>query len=110
MEKLIGCALVLAGCTGFAGSLCRERQERVRMLKQIRGIYEDLKYYISYQRATVLEAENSREGGGALCRGFSGNLPESLGRGGKPSSGMAAADGEGAGGNPSFPPGEEAGV
>ncbi len=56
MEKLIGCALVLAGCTGFAGSLCRERQERVRMLKQIRGIYEDLKYYISYQRATVLEA------------------------------------------------------
>lgn len=56
MEKLIGCVLVMAGCAGFAGSLCRERMVRILMLKQIRGIYEDMKYYISYQKATVLEA------------------------------------------------------
>ncbi len=56
MEKLMGCLLVIIGCAGFAGSYCREAAVRLHMLKQIRSIYEDMKYYITYQKAAIPEA------------------------------------------------------
>lgn len=56
MEKLMGCLFVIMGCAGFAASYCRETEVRLQMLKQIRSIYEDMKYYISYQKAAIPEA------------------------------------------------------
>ena len=54
--KLAGCILVLTGCVGSANAWCREQKHRLLLLKQIRKIYEDMKYYISYQRITIPEA------------------------------------------------------
>ena len=56
MLRLAGCILVISGCAGFAGSLCRDENTRLKLLKQIRSIYENLKYYIAYQKAAVPEA------------------------------------------------------
>ena len=56
MLQLIGCLLVISGCTGIAVVVCRDYNCRLRTLSQIRDIYEDMKYYISYQRMTVPEA------------------------------------------------------
>ena len=56
MQKLMGSLLVIGGCIGFAGSICRDLNLRLKLLKQIRGIYENMKYYISYQKAAIPEA------------------------------------------------------
>lgn len=56
MLSLVGSFLVISGCIGFAGSICRDLNLRLKLLKQIRGIYENMKYYISYQKAAVPEA------------------------------------------------------
>lgn len=56
MPKLIGCVLVISGCIGFAGSICRDVSERLFLMKKIKNIYENLKYYIAYQKAAVPEA------------------------------------------------------
>ncbi|MDE7333748.1 MAG: stage III sporulation protein AB [Lachnospiraceae bacterium] len=56
MLRLAGCVLVISGCAGFAGSVCRDGNMRLKLLKQIRSIYENMKYYISYQKAAVPEA------------------------------------------------------
>lgn len=66
MSKLIGCLLVMAGCIGFTAGICRDSTRRLFLLKQIRIIYENMKYYIAYQKAAVPEAlwrlsENSEE-------------------------------------------------
>lgn len=55
MLRLIGCLLVLAGCTGVAGSVCMDTNNRLMQLKQIRSIYENMKYYIAYQKAAIPE-------------------------------------------------------
>ena len=55
MQRLVGSFLVISGCIGFAGSLCRDLNLRLKLLKQIRGIYENMKYYIAYQKATIPE-------------------------------------------------------
>lgn len=54
--KLAGCVMIIAGFTGVAGSWCRDQKQRLLLLKQIRKIYEDLKYYIAYQKVTIPEA------------------------------------------------------
>lgn len=56
MLQLTGCLLVIAGCTGIAAVICRDYNSRLRTLSMIRDIYEEMKYYISYQRMTVPEA------------------------------------------------------
>ena len=56
MLRLAGCILVISGCAGFAGSICRDGNTRLQLLKQMRGIYENMKYYIAYQKAAVPEA------------------------------------------------------
>ena len=56
MLRLIGCLLVITGSIGFAGSICREGKNRLDMLKQMRGIFETMKYYIAYQKAAIPEA------------------------------------------------------
>lgn len=56
MLQLIGCLLIVAGCTGMAAVICRDYNSRIHTLIRIRDIYEDMKYYISYQRMTVPEA------------------------------------------------------
>lgn len=56
MLQLTGCILVIIGCSGIAAVMCRDYNERLRILTAIRDVYEDLKYYISYQKLTVPEA------------------------------------------------------
>lgn len=56
MLQLIGCLMVISGCTGIALVICRDYNSRLHTLSQVRDIYEDMKYYISYQRMTVPEA------------------------------------------------------
>ena len=56
MLRLIGSLMVICGSVGFAGSLCGELNLRLKLLKQIRGIYENMKYHISYQKMTIPEA------------------------------------------------------
>lgn len=56
MLNLMGSILVIGGCAGFAGSICRDLNLRLKLLKQIREIYENMKYYISYQKAAIPEA------------------------------------------------------
>lgn len=56
MLKLAGCGMVMAGCLGTALVWCRDFRQRLLLLKEIRTIYEDLKYYISYQKITVPDA------------------------------------------------------
>ncbi|MCM1135892.1 MAG: stage III sporulation protein AB [Clostridium sp.] len=56
MPRLAGCVLVISGCIGFAGSICRDVTERLLLMKRIRNIYENLKYYIAYQKAAIPEA------------------------------------------------------
>lgn len=55
MLQLTGCLLIIAGCTGIAAVLCGDLRSRLLLLRQISEIYEDMKYYISYQKATVPE-------------------------------------------------------
>lgn len=64
MLRLAGCVLVISGCAGFAGSVCRDGNMRLKLLKQIRSIYENMKYYIAYQKAAVPEALRSIAGKG----------------------------------------------
>ena len=56
MRQLFGCLLVIAGCVGFAYLMCLELSDRIRFLKEICRIYEELQYYIAYQRTPVSEA------------------------------------------------------
>lgn len=56
MLRLIGSLMVICGSVGFAGSLCKDINQRLKLLKQIRGIYENMKYYISYQKTTIPDA------------------------------------------------------
>ncbi len=56
MLNILGCVLVIGGCTGFAASICKDATKRLKLLKQIRGLYENMKYYIAYQKATIPEA------------------------------------------------------
>lgn len=46
---------MIIGSAGFAQSICREGKRRLEMLKQMRGIFEAMKYYIAYQKATIPE-------------------------------------------------------
>lgn len=55
MLRIVGCILVITGSVGFAQSICREEKRRLEMLKQMRGIFETMKYYIAYQKATIPE-------------------------------------------------------
>lgn len=55
MLKLIGIVLVLTGCGGIAGSICKEGKKRLTLLKHIRSIYEGMKYYIGYQKIPMPE-------------------------------------------------------
>lgn len=48
--------MVIAGCTGIGMVICRDHNRRIFLLRQIREILEDMKYYISYQKAAVPEA------------------------------------------------------
>lgn len=56
MLRVAGCILALIGSVGFAGSICQERAGHLRLLKQLREILENMKYYIAYQKSTVPEA------------------------------------------------------
>lgn len=56
MLHLAGCALVMAGCIGLTAGICRDGAKRLFLLKQIRALYENMKYYIAYQKAAVPEA------------------------------------------------------
>ena len=55
MLKAAGCILVITGSFGYAFSICREGRRRLETLKRMRGIFETMKYYIAYQKATVPE-------------------------------------------------------
>ena len=46
MLRIMGCLLVIIGSIGFAQSICREGKNRLEMLKQMRGIFETMKYYM----------------------------------------------------------------
>ena len=66
MLHLAGCILVMAGCTGFTAGICKDGAKRLFLLKQIRIVYENMKYYIAYQKAAIPEAlwrlsENNEE-------------------------------------------------
>ena len=56
MIKLAGCIMIIFGCAGMANAWCTEQKRRLVMLRQIRKIYEDMKYYITYQKTTIPEA------------------------------------------------------
>lgn len=56
MLQLTGCFMIIAGCVGIAAVVCRDYNSRLFLLKQIREIYENLKYYITYQKMTIPEA------------------------------------------------------
>lgn len=72
MLRLAGCALVIIGSAGFAQSICRDSKKRLEMLKQIRSIFEAMKYYIAYQKATIPETlwKLSDKGNAALAGAF----------------------------------------
>ncbi|MDE5909071.1 MAG: stage III sporulation protein AB [Lachnospiraceae bacterium] len=55
MLRVAGCILAVIGCAGFAGNICIEAAKRLLLLKKIKSIYETMKYYISYQKATIPE-------------------------------------------------------
>ncbi len=56
MLNLIGCILVITGCVGFTAGICADGTRRLFLLKQMRILYENMKYYIAYQKAAVPEA------------------------------------------------------
>lgn len=56
MLQLTGCLMIIAGCVGIAVVICRDYNSRLFLLKQMREIYENLKYYITYQKAAIPEA------------------------------------------------------
>lgn len=88
MLQLMGCLMIIAGCTGIAAVVCRDYNNRLHSLSLIKDIYEDMKYYISYQKLTVPEAllrlsekENNPFAEAfyeihEAVRGGNGNLPE----------------------------------
>ncbi len=47
---------MIIGAAGFAQSICLEKKRHLEILKQIRSVFENMKYYIAYQKATVPEA------------------------------------------------------
>lgn len=55
MWKLTGFVLIIAGSSGMAWSICRQNKSRLELLKQMRDIYENMQYYISYQKAAIPE-------------------------------------------------------
>lgn len=55
MFRIAGCILAVIGCAGFAGNICMDAAKRLALLKKVRGIYENMKYYIAYQKATIPE-------------------------------------------------------
>ena len=55
MFRLTGCILAVIGCAGFAWNICLDGARRLMLLKRIKSIYETMKYYISYQKATIPE-------------------------------------------------------
>lgn len=55
MFRIAGCILAIIGCAGFAGTICMDGTKRLTLLKKIKGIYENMKYYIAYQKATIPE-------------------------------------------------------
>lgn len=55
MLRIAGCILVIIGSAGFAQSICREGKKRLELLKRMRGIFVDMKYYIAYQKAAIPE-------------------------------------------------------
>lgn len=55
MLRIAGCILVIIGSSGFAQSICQDGKRRLEMLKQLRSIFESMKYYIAYQKATIPE-------------------------------------------------------
>ncbi len=56
MLQLTGCLMIIAGCVGVAAVVCRDYNSRLFLLKQIRKIYENLKYYMRYQKKAIPEA------------------------------------------------------
>ena len=84
MPKLAGCILIIGGCIGFAGSVCRDMAERLLLMKRIRNVYENLKYYIAYQKATIPEAllHLSQEEGEPFAAAFGAVYNECYGEGG----------------------------
>ncbi len=72
MLRLAGCVLVIAGSAGFAQSICRDSKKRLEMLKQMRSIFEAMKYYIAYQKATIPEilGKLSVKGDGSISGAF----------------------------------------
>lgn len=56
MLRLTGCLMIIAGCAGIGAVVCRDYNRRLFLLRQVGEIYEDLKYYISYQKIAVPEA------------------------------------------------------
>lgn len=72
MLRLAGGILVIIGCAGFAQSICRDSKKRLEMLKQLRSIFETMKYYIAYQKATIPETlwKLSDKGDAALSGAF----------------------------------------
>lgn len=66
MGNPAGCILIMAGCVGFTWNICADGERRLSLMKQTGRIYENMKYYIAYQKATVPEAlgnlaQNSEE-------------------------------------------------
>lgn len=55
MLRIAGCILAVIGCVGFAGNICMDAAKRLALLKKVRSIYENMKYYIAYQKATIPE-------------------------------------------------------
>lgn len=72
MLRIAGGILVITGCIGFAQSICREGKGRLKMLKQLRSIFEAMKYYIAYQKASIPETlwKLSDKGDAALSGAF----------------------------------------
>lgn len=72
MLKLTGCILVICGCVGFAGSICREAKERLLFLKEIRRLYEDMQYCIAYRKEVIAEVlrQLSATGEGYFAEAF----------------------------------------
>ena len=60
MFRIAGCILAVIGCAGFAGNICMDAAKRLALLKKIKGIYENMKYYIAYQKATIFANRYAR--------------------------------------------------
>lgn len=72
MLRLVGCLLVLTGAVGFAKKICEDVKQHLETLKQLRSIFENMKYYIAYQKATIPETlwKLSHKGDSAFADAF----------------------------------------